>query len=271
MEKKVIQIGRIQSPSSIKTYKQCPRKYYYNYILELPTSPNIHQVRGNIAHSVLENFFDTDTTEIDLENYETKLKLVIQKLLLNEWKNYGKELEGLEMYQEETIHYFEDTLMMLLKWTDQFCQKIAKMDGNFQERFKSLTPMRELLMVSDEYHVQGFIDAIENHNGCVRVMDYKTSKRFEVDDHILQLAIYSLLYQEKHGKLPDKVGIYFLKGGEECIDADETLVEMAKQEVMHVHEHTCTDDVKDYPKKPSALCKYSTGQCEFYDVCRPFD
>ena len=32
---------RVQSPSSISTYKQCPRKYFYQYVLKLPTQGNI--------------------------------------------------------------------------------------------------------------------------------------------------------------------------------------------------------------------------------------
>jgi ATP-dependent helicase/DNAse subunit B len=57
---------RVQSPSSINTYNQCPRKYYYQYILKLPTRPSIHLVRGNIAHSVLEDFFSI--THLTLES-----------------------------------------------------------------------------------------------------------------------------------------------------------------------------------------------------------
>ena len=65
---------RVESPSSINTFKQCKRKYYYQYIEKLPTLPNIHQVRGNIAHSVLEDFFDTEISEFTTENYKLKFK-----------------------------------------------------------------------------------------------------------------------------------------------------------------------------------------------------
>ena len=48
----------MQSPSSINTYKQCPRKHFYQYILNLPTKPSIYLIRGSIVHEVLEKFFD---------------------------------------------------------------------------------------------------------------------------------------------------------------------------------------------------------------------
>lgn len=261
---------RVQSPSSIKTFKQCPRKYYYSYILKLETKPNIHTVRGNIAHSVLEHFFDIDTSVISMENHEAHLKLIVQKLLLKEWQNYKPELDKLELTQDQQIHYFEDTLVMLFNWTELFSSKLSRKTGTFQERFKKLTPMRELLFISENYSTKGYIDAIEHEeDGSVRIMDYKTSSSQNINEHLLQLAIYSLLYFDKHGTMPKQVGIYFLKGRESLVDVDEKLLEMAKKEIAHIHENTQTEDVNHYPKKPSPLCKFSTGQCDFYDVCRP--
>ena len=57
-------VARIQSPSSINTHKQCPRKYWYSYVARLPSKPSIHLVRGTIVHAVLEKFFDTDVTNV---------------------------------------------------------------------------------------------------------------------------------------------------------------------------------------------------------------
>ena len=266
MEKKV------QSPSSIKTYKQCPRKYYYSYILKLESPPNIHQVRGNIAHSVLENFFNIDTKDMNLENYETELKVKVQQLLLKYWKEYKPKLESVGLTKDKEIYYFEDTLMMLFNWLDLFSKKLLASDGSFQERFEKLIPMRELLFTSETYHAKGIIDAIEHdENGNVRIMDYKTSATQNINDHLLQLAIYSLLYFDKHGKLPKKAGIYFLKGKECLIDVDEKLLTHAKKEIEHVHSMTQTDNINHYPKQPSPLCKWSTGECDHYKICKPFD
>jgi putative RecB family exonuclease len=260
---------RVQSPSSIKTYKQCPRKYYYAYILELEQPPNIHTVRGNIAHTVLEEFFDIDTTKITLDDYGPKLKLQIQQRLLAEWQKNQKEFDKLRIKQEEHIHYFEETLMMLFNWLEIFCKKLEQKEGTFQERFIQLTPEREQFYTSPTHNVRGYIDVIEKHETGVRLMDYKTSSSQELDEHLLQLGIYSLLYNEKHGTMPTHVGIYFLKGKETTIKVDTKLLEMAKKEIEQVHKNTATREINDYPKKTSPLCKWSTGQCAFYDICRP--
>src|SRR3546814_8218032 len=59
---------------------------------------NIHTLRGNIAHSVLEHFFDIDTSFMTMDDYGPHLKLIMQQLLLKEWKRseeHTSELQSL--------------------------------------------------------------------------------------------------------------------------------------------------------------------------------
>jgi RecB family exonuclease len=261
---------RVQSPSSIGCYKQCPRKYYYQYIAQLATKPNVHQVRGNIAHKVLEVFFDQDVSKLTLDTFELGLMERMQELLLKEWNNASAQLVKLGLTDAQRQFYFEDTLLMLLNWLNHFVRKIYTMEGSFGERFAKLTPIREELIHNEALQAKGIIDAIENYDGQVRIMDYKTSNHSNEEEYRLQLAIYTLLYYEKHGKLPDKAGIYFLKDRPKFIDVDDSLLELARREIELIHKHTQTSHVKDYPRNPTKLCKWSTGQCDFYDSCKPF-
>ncbi|MBU1112053.1 MAG: hypothetical protein KJ896_04705, partial [Nanoarchaeota archaeon] len=87
---------------------------------------------------------------------------------------------------------------------------------------------------------------------------------------LLQLAIYGLLYEEKHGKLPDKVGIFFLRDQKKMLPVVPDMIQRAKAEIEMIHAHTSmTEEINDYPKKITPLCKWSTGQCDFYEVCQP--
>ena len=258
---------RIQSPSSINTYKQCPRKYYYQYIEKLPTKHSIHLVRGNIVHSALEDFFEIDFEKLGkVDDYKFFLHSFVGALLLKHWQLKHKELESLGMSEYELQEYYNDSADMLKKWVGTFLETID--ENNFIEDFKSKIPIREQEYSSDKYKVRGFIDAIENVDGEVRVMDYKTSKRPHLSDaYHLQLNIYALLYHEKHGKLPDKLGIYFLKFGEQTIPCSMDNVREAAREVTLVHELTTANEIEFYPRRTSPLCKWKTGQCDFYDVC----
>lgn len=262
---------RVQSPSSISCYKQCPRKYYYQYIAQLETKPNVHQVRGNIAHKVLELFFDQDVSRLTLDSFELGLMEIMQDLLLREWTKTQDKLKTLGLTPAQIQFYFEDTLLMLLNWLNHFVRKVYTLEGSFPERFARLTPIREELITSQVLQAKGIIDAIEDYGGQVSIMDYKTSNHSNEEEYRLQLAIYTLLYNEKYGKMPDKVGIYFLKDRPKFLEVDQSLLELARREIELIHRLTHSDNIKDYQRNPSKLCKWSTGQCDFYDICRPFD
>lgn len=263
-----IQIKRVQSASSINTFKQCPRKYFYQYVLALPTLPNIYQIRGNIAHEALEHFFQININHIHENNFERELKVAMQELLIFHWKHEKERLDKLKLSQEKIMFYFEETLHMLIGWVDLFCKKIKATKRTFKEAFAYLTPIAEQYFISNKYGVQGYMDAIEIQDGYIRIMDYKTSSKNELtDEYLLQLAIYVLLYQEKYKKFPDEVGLYLLKHGEKSIKVDENLLKLAQKEVCAVHNKTQSDEIEDYPKKEGPLCKWSTGKCDFYDIC----
>jgi len=266
---------RVESPSSINTFKQCKRKYYYQYIEGLPTLSNIHQVRGNIAHSTLEHFFDIDVSQFTEDNYELKFKEAIQSLLLFQWNTYKEKLNELNLHEDQKKFYFEETMLMMMNWTSQFLDNIKGLINrkgySIPEAFMHLTPIREQEYKSDNYSVRGFIDAIQHLDDEVQIIDYKTNSNFEMKESIkLQLAIYTLLFFEKHGKMPNKVGIFFLRHKLKMLNVDKELMELAKKEIELVHTHTSScEQLDDYPKTITNLCKWSTGQCDFYDVCKP--
>jgi RecB family exonuclease len=266
---------RLQSPSSINTFKQCKRKYFYQYIEKVPTLSNIHQVRGNIAHSCLEDFYDIDISSYDDSNFEAKCKEAIQRMLVFQWRKYGSRLKDLGMSKDQERFYFEETMMMLLNWTSHFLRRIRllmKDKGfNFHRAYEHVKPIRELEYKSDNYSVRGFIDAIEHLEDEIRIIDYKTNSRSQMKDSIrLQLAIYSLLYFEKHGKVPHKVGVFFLRDQQKLIDVDDELLNLARLEIELIHAHTGDfHHVIDYPRTLTPLCKWSTGQCDFYKICNP--
>ncbi|MBS3107915.1 PD-(D/E)XK nuclease family protein [Candidatus Woesearchaeota archaeon] len=264
---------RVQSPSSINTYKQCPRKYYYSYIAKLPTKDSIHLIRGSITHKVLEDFFKPNLGIFSQEpNWKDMLLKRALSLFEQYWLQHRFQLASLNLNKEELSFYFEETKLMIVNWISFLNKKIEKeisKGSNFFEAFQKLTPLTEKEYNSEEHQVRGFIDAIEELDGKIRLMDYKTSKKFEItDEYKLQLAIYALLYFEKHKKLPDHVGIYFLKGEERLLNVDENLLKLAKFEIEQIHAATETDQIGDYPKKESPLCRWSTGECDFYSTCK---
>lgn len=265
-----IQGRRIESPSSINTYKQCPRKYYYRYIRRLPTSSSIHLIRGSVVHQVLEDFYDVELDEERTQNFRF-LHLRVLSLFTKHWKKEKKQLDTLQLSEEELRHYFDESIMMLQNWFNRFKTKMRRRMENgedFKTAFNNLTPQREEEYASEAFMIKGYIDLIHEVDGQIMVLDYKTSKKDTITaEYRLQLAIYAMLYEEKHGKKPHYVGIDFLKSMEKILPVDDELVQHAKFEIEQIHASTSSDDEIDYPQRPSPLCKWRTGKCDYYDVC----
>lgn len=262
---------RVQSPSSINTYKQCPRKYYYQYIAKIPTKENIHLIRGNVVHEVLENFYAIDPTLISDDNYVEELTHYLKNLFNAHWTKAYPKILKLGLTEEQVIFYYQETIMMIANWMNHFLLKLRKeMDSKpLADAFLAIKPKAiEQEFKSDELMVRGFVDYIEEDEGGVKIMDYKTSKKGTLTpEYRLQLAIYALLYDLQYGKRPSKAGIWFLKHGEVMIDVDEEMIKLARFEIEQIHAATESSDMLDYPQNITPLCRYATGQCDYYHQC----
>ncbi|MFP4523533.1 MAG: RecB family exonuclease [Candidatus Nanoarchaeia archaeon] len=264
---------RMQSPSSINIYFQCPRKYYYQYKLKMKTKPSIHLVRGSAAHYALETLYKV-VPEVLSENYRHDLHIVGKELLKKSWKDLKSDFDKLDMLPEQIEVFYNDTLLMIANQinfiVDKIEERMQKKGESFVDAFKAMIPLVEEEYLSWDYYVKGFIDVIEQHDGKIRLMDYKTSKKNKLtDQYKLQLAIYALLYKDKHNKLPDEVGLYFVKFPEPelAIPVTEELIQHAKFHIEQIHASTLSDDIADYKKNKTPLCKWRTGQCDFYEYC----
>jgi RecB family exonuclease len=258
--------GRIQSPSSINTYSQCPRKYYYAYIAKLPTKPSIHLVRGLVVHETLEAFFGRPLMTVS-EDTKTDLLHHVLSIAKERWVEHADDLATLGLTAAELTSYREETTMMLINWVNHFWETLrAEMTRglSFTDAFARHTPRIEEEYLDAELKVRGYIDTIHERDGEVHIRDYKTSKKPVItDEYRLQLAIYARLYERTHGVLPDTVGIFFLKFGEQLLQVNDELLKEADTAIRWVHERTQTSDMGDYPKRLSPLCNY----CDFYERC----
>ena len=161
---------KYESPSSINTYKQCPRKYYYSYIAKYPRLPSIHLIRGNVAHTVLEHFYDIsdeDLDKIEINDYEIVLRTRIKILLKSFWFRNIEKFRKLDLSNDQHLFYFRETQEMLHTWIGIFIKKL-KMQiedvGNLRDAFRLMVPVREKEFVSEAFKIRGFIDVIEDIN-----------------------------------------------------------------------------------------------------------
>jgi CRISPR/Cas system-associated exonuclease Cas4 (RecB family) len=214
---------------------------------------------------VLEEFFNADLSLMTFDNHKNLLRQRMQSLFLSVWQASRAELNEFALSSDQEKFYFSETMLMLFNWLEQFLAKIqSSPDQSFADLFKKLTPIREREYTSPELYVRGFIDAIEDGETGVCIMDYKTNTYLEItDEQRLQLAIYALLYKRTHGVTPAKAGIFFLRSRPKFISVDSNLLSDAEREIFTIHEKTQTTEINDYPLKPGPLCK----TCDFYKIC----
>lgn len=268
--------NRIQSASSTKTYLQCPAKYYFHYILELPNKPSIHLVRGNIMHSVQENFFSEGKKVLSKEDYTTSLRIVIQNLLKKEWKNAKKELDQLGLSNQQLEFYYNESNEMHNEWLDRFLKTLhSKMyddDLDIFSAFDELTPEVEKEYVRNDIGLRSFMDCrYEFKDGKVVISDYKSDAKADVKKHELQMGFYALIEYLESGKLPNQLSVDFFRHGLRYIEPNHKLLLTALQTLEELHKNTKSKKQKDYPRYPTPLCKWNnakgSGECDYYKQC----
>lgn len=255
------------SPSSINVYNQCPRLYYYQFIEKKASFPHIDLIKGSVVHETLKEFFSEKPSAIETHGKiwaESRLK----RIFMDRWASKKNVIDSLQVRDGELRRHYEECYEMILHWLADFLSRLSKSGLSFAEAFEKLRPIAEDECCSTEYEIKGFIDAIENVDGEIRIIDYKTTAKFEITkEYRLQLAVYAYLYEKKYGKMPNKVGIYFLKEKLHLISVDEPMVRFAEQECKKVHERTQSTDIKNYPQNAGYLCKALKGDCP----CRQYE
>ena len=267
---------RLESPSSILAFMQCPRKYYYRYVRGLEPERSIHLFVGSIVHASIQDFHNIKVERIPRQGFYDTLRFGMMQFFERNWDENAHEFEKLGLSSEEIAFHRGEARLML----DNFCQHhTAKMMAeqyrhniSLWEAFTRLRPRSETKIKSDKLGVMGVIDAIHDIDGETLIIDYKTSKKNEIDrDCLIQLAIYALLYKELTGKSPDRVGIHFLRHGERILNVSPGLLALGEEKCAEIRNLNRSDEQEDYPKRKSGLCKYKTGQCDYYEVCKPWN
>lgn len=216
----------------------------------------------------MEDIYAVNLNHIPESQFLITLKVIIQEMFKKEWDAAAEQFAELNMSAEELAQYRAETQTMMHNFFHYLVDRLKLTGKPLKEAFASEQPEREVRLQSDHHGVMGYADAIQQEGSKILILDYKTSKKAEItDDYRLQLSIYGMLYEEL-AKLPDDVGIFFLKHGRELrIPMTPLMASRAKEEVAAVHDGTRSREIDDYPKKPSYLCKWSTGQCDFYNEC----
>jgi len=175
------------TPSALNTYLDCKLKFYFRYIKELKEQDEVAEevdpmVFGNIFHKVMENLYrrhDVDGQRVITVEAITKLISFLPSELDTAFANqFGAEAKGY-IYEGQFLLAREIVQKMALKVLEfdktQAPFEILGIEANESKGMSWTVPIkyegREI-----QVGIKGIIDRIEQKDGCIRIVDYKTGK-----------------------------------------------------------------------------------------------
>ncbi len=178
--------------SALNNYLDCPKKYLYKNLLQIPDSYSISQIYGNIVDSALNNFFKKSRKES---------RILKKEILIEE---FDKSLKKFNLSEKEEIKLKERGEVALSEYYNEYSRSWTdKVEVQFYAERDFKLDDKNVLKIT------GTIDKIEYVNDLfspnINIIDHKTGKTFsektkeQKTDYERQLIFYKLLLTD-YGK-----------------------------------------------------------------------
>jgi DNA helicase-2/ATP-dependent DNA helicase PcrA len=230
--------GNIYSFTKIDIYMQCPLKYKFSFIDNIPRRPKPYFTLGTVIHDVLKEFY----------TYVQKdYKIDIKKLL--------------EIY---------DHLWLSAGYKNKKEERLYKVRGEkeltefFKNNKDSLKPPlfieKKFTIDLEDKPFKGFIDRIDEiEDGSVEIIDYKTGKSEKQSS--MQLDLYAIAAIEKLGLEVGRLSFYYISSNtKKTFKRTEDDLERTKLKVIEIISRI---EKGDFLPKVSYGCKF----CDYQILC----
>jgi ATP-dependent helicase/DNAse subunit B len=233
------------SVSSVQTFQSCKAKWYYRYILNLPTVQTYHLTTGSFIHKILEIFLRRYLKTRDLRDAGNVAFFLARK---------DKELSP--HLTEEITNEGKSWLKFLVKRFEQKPESIPNtlsVESPFNFKIEN---------ENSEIAVRGFIDRIDQvDEDTIKIVDYKTSSNPDYLD-VFQLATYAIATEKKYPNKKITASYELIR--HEFEDKPFEISEDVKQQAIETFKTTATeiiglkDSSPDAPweTNPTRLCSY---------------
>lgn len=210
------------SPTSFCHFIECPLKYYYARVLKVDEAESVDEdldasQLGSCIHKVLEKVYGEHLNQPlkaevlikALEEMPTLMADAFEKLYSG-----GRNTEGRNRFLYAVA---ESQLRHILE------QEKARLEKGEKLTVKAVEKETGLYSITPTVNLKGTIDRVDELNGCLRIIDYKTGRldkkeiTYSDDSETmpgkwLQLMWYALLYcREAHPAGSVQSGIYPLR------------------------------------------------------------
>jgi len=234
------------SYSKIGTFLECPKKYYFQYILKLPTKPKYYYSFGETIHKVLEDMYNPSKSLNKLPRLSELLLLVDEYWIGTGFWNEEHEEEAKSEAKELLRDFYKKNIF----------------------DFKPAFSVEEKIYFNIcGINIAGKIDRIDKLPGNeFEIIDYKTGDGISTSNinfiDRLQLIIYSLGFKAKYSFRAKLTSWYFLKKNEKLtielneedfLKGEETIKEVSKRIID-----------SSFERKENEFCQY----CDFIEACQ---
>lgn len=244
------------SPSRISNFRTCPLQFRFASIEKLPQPPQIHLVKGNFVHRVLELLLGHEPEGRTVE--AARQAFDVTRV---EYESSAR-FRALGMSADATEAFFDDSRELVNGYYRMENPRNAKIIG------------LELRIESDfgKFKLGGIIDRLEyNEKNELVVSDYKTGKvpdaRFG-DNKMDNMHIYASLCLRERGVLPKRLRLMYLKSSKpievEVTAESNAACDAATYETFDQIDASCQSG--EFATKKSGLCNF----CAFKTWCPEF-
>lgn len=232
------------SASKIQTYLDCPLKFKFAHILQVPTPPRPYFDLGSAVHAVAEHL-----TKLQLEGIEPTEKLAFE-ILDREWSSSGFQNETQENQAKDKA---KEMIRTYLKWVKENPNSPVAVEQRFTVEVGGIP-------------FNGFIDRVEKTpDGKFAVVDFKTGGVYENSNSIKenpQMNIYALGVEKLYDQMPEKTSLFYLKH-DKIVENPiaPAQVEKVKQTMATKVESILNEEFEATPSYQ--VCR----NCEFWNIC----
>jgi CRISPR/Cas system-associated exonuclease Cas4 (RecB family) len=250
------------SASSLQSYLDCPRKYYFSFVQRIDNEPELKMTLGpselgQIEHAVIAAYFDEFEVLNEEINLERHQKLCSELLLkkLAEGKFHLSETEKAKCLNE-ILHFSLNGIMFL---------------SSFVKNQEAESILFEVPLAMESHQLKGSIDCvIKLKNGSTAVFDFKRSagaagsKNDTLEMRKIQLWVYLYSLNTNNYKISD-FGYINLSdlNDDKLIFSGEKSIELLnanlpKAETLLVNLIKEINAAKDFPARPidNKACRY---------------
>ena len=242
------------SHSKLTTYQQCPQKYKFRYVDEIP--PPIRSIElhlGNTVHRALEKLYE------DAKHGQTLSCDEILAFYQQKWDEGYRPQMRIVRSGTTARTYLEYGRQMLLAYHRRFHPFTESATLELEEKF--------LFPLSEGREIRGIIDRLARAgDGSLEIHDYKTSRRFPTPSQAgsdTQLALYELALRHRWPDTQRITLIWHYLAFDKDISIAKTLrqLETVKQSALGLIQRI--ESTTTFPTQVTPLCDW----CEYKEIC----